>query len=390
VLGNLISDVYPYMDSSLAAAELVRRLQAIADDVEAPSIVTIVVDGSVPWDLYEDGGQPFLVKTFEEISRSENLMMTTPSSFLEGFAGDPEILPLVWPGSLKSFSLDSWVGEEEEAAAWNLLWLVRQDLRLLSREGRIPDAEIFEAFDAMSLAESGDWFRWFGSDADTGNDRKMDELFRESLGLVYDRLDEPRTGALAVPLLPERSERRADGGWRTPEGALDIEWTEDGPELEVELLGTSSGFSVWVSSGTAEPRSISDAGSVLGMTARGSYRWSATSPGSVEVGATGFDRSSEPALPAELIERTVTFAIPAAHLGLWEVGEPLRFRVEYTDARGNPQGLIPRSGPAQIMAGVSTLLDIPDPSGDDHGPGEYTYPGDNRFTPGALDITNFE
>jgi glucan 1,4-alpha-glucosidase len=37
----------------------------------------------------------------------------------------------------------------------------------------------------------------------------------------------------------------------------------------------------------------------------------------------------------------------------------------------------------------TVILDVPDPTGDDNGPGNYAYPTDSAFHPGAFDITDF-
>jgi glucoamylase len=40
--------------------------------------------------------------------------------------------------------------------------------------------------------------------------------------------------------------------------------------------------------------------------------------------------------------------------------------------------------------GGSTVLDVTDPTGDDHGPGTYQYPTDSQFHAGAFDLTRFQ
>ena len=38
----------------------------------------------------------------------------------------------------------------------------------------------------------------------------------------------------------------------------------------------------------------------------------------------------------------------------------------------------------------TTVLERPDPTGDDNGPGTYAYPTNSVFVPGAFDLTNFQ
>jgi carbohydrate-binding DOMON domain-containing protein len=55
---------------------------------------------------------------------------------------------------------------------------------------------------------------------------------------------------------------------------------------------------------------------------------------------------------------------------------------------------IPSLGPAEFavpdLGTAAALLDVTDPTGDDTGPGTYTYPTDAVFQPGNFDITNFQ
>ena len=43
-----------------------------------------------------------------------------------------------------------------------------------------------------------------------------------------------------------------------------------------------------------------------------------------------------------------------------------------------------------LLAAGAVALEIEDPSGDDHGPGDYVYPTDAVYTPGSFDITEVE
>jgi len=56
--------------------------------------------------------------------------------------------------------------------------------------------------------------------------------------------------------------------------------------------------------------------------------------------------------------------------------------------------ILPASGPAQLIlpdiGNVETILEVVDPTGDDHGLGSYTYPTDAVFEKGVFDITSFK
>lgn len=61
---------------------------------------------------------------------------------------------------------------------------------------------------------------------------------------------------------------------------------------------------------------------------------------------------------------------------------------------GRNAAIMPAGGPAEFKAPVVTsgkrLFAIDDPRGDDHGPGQYTYPTNPVFTPGCFDMVSFE
>ena len=76
-----------------------------------------------------------------------------------------------------------WIGEQEEAQAWDLLRRTRLDLRRAEQQGAPPD-QLDAAFAAMYAAEGSDWLWWYGSDQDSGDDRYFDAAYRELLGFL--------------------------------------------------------------------------------------------------------------------------------------------------------------------------------------------------------------
>ena len=89
-------------------------------------------------------------------------------------------------------------------------------------------------------------------------------------------------------------------------------------------------------------------------------------------------------------EGLVEASIPLAALGNPVAGTnlPVQVLLSQNGARVFPQNAtfelqLMRFGP------VSLIVDITDPSGDDKGPGTYTYPKDNIFIPGVFDLTAF-
>ena len=89
---------------------------------------------------------------------------------------------------------------------------------------------------------------------------------------------------------------------------------------------------------------------------------------------------------------TVATATAAAD-GSFSVTVPAGFGSDVFTASatlpGNQTGYAQTSVNGNFINGT-TKLDVPDPVGDDNGPGTYQYPTDSAFYPGAFDLTRFQ
>ena len=83
-------------------------------------------------------------------------------------------------------------------------------------------------------------------------------------------------------------------------------------------------------------------------------------------------------------------SFPLEFLGEVAAGDALKLAVVV-----EPFGdLLPQGGPARVVlpdkGGVAAILQVDDPTGDDNGPGTYTYPQDGVFKDSVFDVTYFE
>jgi carbohydrate-binding DOMON domain-containing protein len=102
----------------------------------------------------------------------------------------------------------------------------------------------------------------------------------------------------------------------------------------------------------------------------------------------GSDEAPETeAIPAGAKGSSVEIAIPLEQLGTLQVGDTVLAKVLRDDT-------FTPSAPAALqvpdISDVEPVVDVDDPTGDDHGPGMYTYPLDPVFIPGSYDITHFQ
>ena len=215
-LSDRIGFHYQHIDDPEVAArdflaQVERRLVAQLEGRE-DRLLTIVVDGENAWGAYADDGRPFLRALYRALGDSDVLRCVTPSEYLDGnpargiaphpVASQEPVHDLAtgsWIdecGSAPGVDLGTWIGEQDENRAWELLGNVRDDI---ARAAATPSSAP-HAFDALGAAEGSDWFWWLGDDQDSGCDERFDELFRTHLSNVHRALGRTPDESLSVPL----------------------------------------------------------------------------------------------------------------------------------------------------------------------------------------------
>ncbi len=156
-----------------------------------------MLDGENAWGAYREDARPFLHALYRLLERDSEIQTVTVSEYLEGnpargVASHPleeqtkvyDLFTGSWideNGSAPGVDLGTWIGEEEENRGWELLGQARE---FLDQTGATPETAP-EAFQALYMAEGSDWFWWFGTDQDSGNDMEFDDLFRTHLQNIY-------------------------------------------------------------------------------------------------------------------------------------------------------------------------------------------------------------
>jgi alpha-amylase/alpha-mannosidase (GH57 family) len=428
VLSDLIGFQYSGMEADAAADDLVARLAAIHERLReqgasGPHVVSIILDGENAWEHYPNDGIDFLRAMYDRLGSTPWIQTTTPSRFLDEHADTLETLDEVFPASWFQPNFATWIGEREEARAWDYLRRARLDLRAAERSGDVPPEAYERAFEAMLFAQGSDWFWWFGDDQDSGDDPYFDSAFRLLLAQMYDALGWERPVYVSVPIIAmspvaattssaEVFSAEIDGVFPAGEWddatyydlagddaavtALHLGVDQESLYVRVDLAGpTDADVDVYL----AGPRSGFErgttlAGELLGFGATQLVRWTTTRPDSACLyrALPNVERSElitrcEP-LPAGADGHRIELAVPVDALGGLEPGEQVLVRVD-TGGR-----LAPAAGPAAVrvpdIGTFDVLVEVTDPEGDDHGPGTYTYPLDPVFTPGAYDLVRFQ
>ncbi len=204
-------------DPGQAARDFLERIKERFSDRFRSSddrVLTVVVDGENAWGGYRDDGRPFLHALYAALEADVEIETVTFSEYIEGspergiqshgIGEQSQVFELFtgsWideAGSRPGVDLGTWIGEDEENVAWNLLGEAREFLEL---QGATP-ATAPEAFEALYIAEGSDWFWWFGDDQDSGRDSEFDDLFRMHLRNIYRGLKVDPPAKLEEAIVP--------------------------------------------------------------------------------------------------------------------------------------------------------------------------------------------
>lgn len=447
VLSDKIGFTYSQTPGEQAAQDFIDRLENIRarlkeEGAKGPHLVSVILDGENAWEYYPNDGKAFLHALYQKLAESETIKTVTPSEYMVMFP-EQQSLENLFPGAWFSANYDTWIGEAQEAMAWNYLREVREDLAqydlLENKTASSPEA-LQQALDFMYLAEGSDWFWWYGSDQDSGVDNYFDLGFRSLLKGVYASLNEPVPNFVDVPIIPENPETPSTQftGLFTPvvDGKVttDAEWANaaaypavGGAMARAEDLAAGLYYGIDSENLYLRVDSKSD-WNTLGDVNVGFYIYSprldqvfpythptqaTEQPGLVGYGATNLfeatlteggvtasafsptqdgwtsgENIADVAAQGQLLE----MAVPLSNFGEIQPGDELRLTAVFSQGERDLQKL-PSSGPAQIVIPdlglTNVLLEVNDPEGDDNGPGNYTYPTDAVFEPKVFDIKTF-
>jgi len=439
-LSDKIGFTYSGTQGELAAADFVQRLHAIHDRLKAqgakgPHLVTVILDGENAWEYYDNDGKEFLHALYRLLSEDPELVTVTPSEYLERFPELPKIQTL-WAGSWISHDFSTWIGEEEENRAWEYLRMVRDFLQeYVSGKRKADEAVLAQALDLMYAAEGSDWFWWYGTDQDSGDDASFDRQFRSTLMRIYELLGEPVPDELYVPIIAERpappsaplralltptidglpgpGEWDAAGLYEAPPGSdlLRFYYAFDpdniylrldaaqpwqrmrGAQVAVYLsvpgAGAVNSFSRY---GLAtEPRTVLGFGAAYEILVWADEQGQVQAVLSPALGKNAWG-DPEPIAATAAHSGTLELALPFNRLGRFDAGDVLHMRAVVSVAHMDRQ-LLPATGVAQIvvpdLGRTTTVWVLSDPAGDDHGPGSYTYALDGVFQAGCFDLLTF-
>jgi len=197
-LSDRINSVYPMMSGDEAVNDLMEYLYFIQKQWKqnGPPLVTIIIDNEES--IY------FLSQLFNRIEDIASIKTIILKQYLEKH---PPVLNIkkLWPGSLVNANFDSWIGEEEENIAWELLAEARINLENYKNSGRANIEELDQAFATILKASDSKWFWWYGRDQNSGRDEIFDQEFRSLLIGVYQAIGIEPPGRLFQPIVVQKN-----------------------------------------------------------------------------------------------------------------------------------------------------------------------------------------
>lgn len=200
---NLIGFTYGNYDPVQSAQNLYEKIKNIQSKLQnSPNknhIITIAMDGENCWECYPNNGKEFLEELFNLIVQDKTLKTVCLGEYLEKNKETTK-LPNLSSGSWINRNFDLWIGEPVKNLAWSYIATTIEDFKSLKR--KVKDEELLEAAqNEIHVAQSSDWFWWYGEPNDSGRDYIFDHLFRERLKNVYRILGVEYPQYLDLPLI---------------------------------------------------------------------------------------------------------------------------------------------------------------------------------------------
>jgi alpha-amylase/alpha-mannosidase (GH57 family) len=238
MLSDLIGFVYSRWEPETAARHFVQELGKVADaSGSADPVVTIAMDGENAWEYYVHGGMRFVDALYRAITADGRFRMVSPLEVLEE-AGSLPHLDRVQAGSWIDGTFRTWIGDPVKNTAWEHLLSARNAVASHLKKNNVPDAERAQLQDLMMRAEASDWFWWYGKGHSSPYDAEFDELYRDHLQAIYEKLRMRPPEALSEPLDPENRDPVA---CRPPVHLI-----------SPAITGREDGYYKWLSSGVVE------------------------------------------------------------------------------------------------------------------------------------------
>ncbi len=209
---NLLNFGYGNYDAKIAANDMYDKIKIIQSKLSSSPvedhILTIALDGENCWETYANDGDDFLNCLYSLITEDESLETVLVGDFIE--KSQVQGLDNLKSGSWIKRNFDLWIGEPTKNVAWLYLSTVKKDIekykqdedkkRKTQEEINLLEEKFKLAKREILIAQSSDWYWWYGEPNESKSDGVFDFLFRQHLINAYKILDIEVPQYLTIPL----------------------------------------------------------------------------------------------------------------------------------------------------------------------------------------------
>lgn len=182
-LSDLIGFEYKDWHGDDAVANLIHRLEKLADAGADGRVVPIILDGENAWEHYPDNALHFLGGLYERLSSHPRIRTTTFTRVLDEAETPVARLDRLVAGSWVYGSFSTWIGEDDKNRAWDLLVAAKHAYD--RHRADLPPDRAEAADRRMAACECSDWFWWMGSENQEEVVSQFEHLFRLHLTALY-------------------------------------------------------------------------------------------------------------------------------------------------------------------------------------------------------------
>ncbi len=185
-LSDLISFSYAAWQGDDAVADLVHRLEAIAEGTQGrpDSVAVIIMDGENAWDRYPANAYRFLSGLYGRLTTHPRLELTTFSEYLRTHAA--QSLSTLVAGSWVYGTFSAWIGDAEKNRGWEMLGDAKHAFD--GAAGRLSAQARTAAEQQLAICEGSDWFWWLGDNNPPAVVSNFERLYRLHLSNLYQLL----------------------------------------------------------------------------------------------------------------------------------------------------------------------------------------------------------
>ncbi len=182
-LSDLIGFTYSGWESESAVDDLIVRLKEIHDKNEHSKNVNIILDGENAWEHYTNNAKDFFEILYAKLDSCDWIESRLFDEVIKDDCIASNELHDIKPGSWINGNFNIWIGHEEKNSAWEMLFQTKKDFEKL--QDLLSDKVIKMIKNEFLIAQSSDWFWWYGDDHHTDLASTFDMLFRQHLINIY-------------------------------------------------------------------------------------------------------------------------------------------------------------------------------------------------------------